>query len=296
MGHHRPVDGQLVVAGAAVGARLHDLLEAGGEGEDRLAGPGEARQGHHGHVGIHQQVEGEDLLLGAGVEAPHLAAPVDQVELVAVHPGQRRRRPGGEDGVLVGDHAVEGGRDPHRAGGVEGVDQLPVRLDLVPAPHPEGVATLAGPVVVLGGQAQLRGLDPQGGVGRDDLDPVAAVLGQPEGGGQDPVVRLVGVEPEGRHPVEDQPVDGHPERPAGGQGDGLPEITPAVDPQPFQVAHHRPGRPPDVVEAALVPVEFLDDGQRDDDVGVTEGVERVRVGEQDARVEDNGRPHTSVLA
>ena len=179
--------------------------------------------------------------------------------------------------------------------GVERVDELPVGVDLVPAPHAEGVAALAGPVVVLGDQAELRGLDAQGGVGRDDLDPGRVVLGQAEGGGQDAVVGLVGVEAEGRHLVEDEAVDGHPQRPAGGQGDGLPEIAAALDPQALQVPHDRPGGPADVVEPALVAVELLDDGERDDDVGVTEGVERVGVGEQDAGVEDHGRPHTSVL-
>ena len=121
------------------------------------------------------------------------------------------------------------------------------------------------------------------------------VLGQPEGGGQDAVVGLVGVEPEGGHPVEEEAVDGHPHRPPGGQGHRFPEIPSAVDPQALQVAHHRPGGPADVVEPALVPVQLLDDGERDDDVGVTEGVERQGVGEQDAGVEDHGRPHTSVL-
>ena len=113
VGHHRPVDGQLVVAGAAVDARLHHLLEAGGEGQDRLARPGEARQGHDGHVGVHQQVEGENLLLGTGVEAPHLAATLDEVQLVAEDAGQSQRRPRRQDDVLVGDHPVEGGRDRH---------------------------------------------------------------------------------------------------------------------------------------------------------------------------------------
>ena len=104
-----------------------------------------------------------------------------------------------------------------------------------------------------------------------------------------------GLRPRAGDLVEDEAVDGHPERAAGGQGDRFPEIAAAVDPQALQVPHDRPGRPADVVEAALVAVELLDDGQRDDDVGVAEGVERVGVGEQDAGVEDHGRPHTSVL-
>ena len=150
-------------------------------------------------------------------------------------------------------------------------------------------------MVVLGGQAELGGLDPQGGVGRHDLDPHGAVPGETEGGGQDPVVGLLGVEPVGRHLVEDEAVDGHPQRPAGRQGDGLPEVTAAVDPQALQIPHHVPGRPADVIEAALVAVELLDDRQRDDDVGIPEGVERVGVRQQDAGVEDNGRPNTSCL-
>ena len=90
-GHDRPVDGQLVVAAA-----LHHLLEAGGEGEDRLAGAGHAVEGDDPDLGVEQQVEGELLLLGAGSQAPRLERAAQRDEPAVGAADQRRlaARPG----------------------------------------------------------------------------------------------------------------------------------------------------------------------------------------------------------
>ena len=58
--------------------RLHHLLEAGGEGEDGLAGAGHAVEGDDPHLGVEQQVEGELLLLGPGTQAPRLDGAVQR--------------------------------------------------------------------------------------------------------------------------------------------------------------------------------------------------------------------------
>ena len=80
--HERPVDGEPLVA-----ALLDDLLEAGGDGEDRLAGAGPAVEGDDRDVGIEQQLEREALLLGARPQAPRLGDGCEQQhELVADAP------------------------------------------------------------------------------------------------------------------------------------------------------------------------------------------------------------------
>ena len=76
----RAVDGEALVAAA-----LDDLLEAGGDGQQRLAGAGATVEGDDADVGIEQQLEREALLLRAGPQAPRLGCVV-----VQQHRGRRR--------------------------------------------------------------------------------------------------------------------------------------------------------------------------------------------------------------
>ena len=90
---------------ARVGFLLHDLLEAHGDGEQRLARSRPAHEGRHADLVVEQQLQGEALLLVSRLDALVRALPVDErPQLPPEVPGQRRL--GGRDVVLQHEELV----------------------------------------------------------------------------------------------------------------------------------------------------------------------------------------------
>ena len=95
--HQRAVHGDALVA-----RLLDDLLEGGGDRQDRLAGAGAAVEGDDGDVGVEQQFEREALLLVARPQSPRLGHGVrQQHQLVADPACERRLRSRAQHGELV---------------------------------------------------------------------------------------------------------------------------------------------------------------------------------------------------
>ena len=86
----------------ALGAALHDRLEAGAERERRLARAGAAAEADDADVGVEEQVEGDALLGAAAVQAERVAVAPDEPDLlVGTDPPQTAspRREQDETGV-----------------------------------------------------------------------------------------------------------------------------------------------------------------------------------------------------
>jgi hypothetical protein len=69
-GHHRSVDGQPLVD--PLRRVVPHLLQAGGDGQQRLARARRAVEGHHGDLRVEEEVEGEALFDVAGLEVEGL--------------------------------------------------------------------------------------------------------------------------------------------------------------------------------------------------------------------------------
>ena len=189
-GEQRAEDDDLLVLAA-----LHDRLEAGTERHRGLAGAGPAAERDDPDLGVEQQLERDPLLGGAAVDAERLTVAADQVHpLVRADPAQRRAPVGEQHQALVAGQ-LAGLLEVEHAAVVQLVEVGGRHLQLG---HP-GVAGV-GVVdrlraVLLGVQADRRGLDPQRHVLGDQGD-VVALVGEVVGDGQDPGV--VVAEPEAR--------------------------------------------------------------------------------------------------
>jgi hypothetical protein len=147
------------------------------------------------------------------------------------------------------------------------------------------VAVGAGEPVLGGIDAEVGGLDAQRGVVADHRR--RSEVGLADRGADDPVVGHGGVEPVLDEQVLADVVDLDLQR--GGAvagGDGLGERAAVGDPQLLERAQRGAGRPADVVGPALEAVEFLDDRERNDDVGVGELEDAGRIGDQHGGVDD----------
>jgi hypothetical protein len=135
-----------------------------------------------------------------------------------------------------------------------------------------------------GADAEMGGLDAQGGVVADHRG--RPEVGLADGGADDAIVGHGRIETVFDQQVAPDVVDLDLQRGgavAGGDGGGQRSAVP--DPQLLERAQRGAGRPTDVVGPGLEPVEFLDDGQRHDDVGVLELQHARRVGDEHRRVE-----------
>jgi hypothetical protein len=132
-------------------------------------------------------------------------------------------------------------------------------------------------VVLARHQPDLRRLDAQGGVVRDQLDDARRAPGLAEGGGEDPVVRLGGVEAERTDGVEVEPVRLDLQRAAAGERHRRPDVTAVGDPQRLDAPEDLARRAADVVRPGLQGVELLHDREGDHRSGRREGEHRLGV-------------------
>jgi hypothetical protein len=207
----------------------------------------------------------------------------------------------GAEGALVGG-SVGGGGGEERLEALEAehlvlveiVDHGAVGADLDPA-GVEAVGVDLLVLEVLGDDAEGVALDAGGDVLGDE-DGAVPVAHQVEGDGDDLVVGLVVAEEVGPVVAGDIDADGAG-APVGADGppghgahggvapaDALGER--ADEAEAVEVADDLAGGSPDVVVAPLHVVQFLDHGERDDDIVVLEDEQGVRVVQEHIGVED----------
>ena len=188
--------------------------------------------------------------------------------------------------VGLGDRARV---DP--AGGVEAIDDGEVGLEDAPSDRPIQQRRLRR--LMLGGvDAEVRGLDAERGVVRQHQRRTVRSL--PERGADDPVVGAGGVESVLVQEVllDAVDLDLHRARP---DRDGVGERAAVLDAQLLDRAQRGARRPTDVVAARLQTVEFLDDGEGDDQGDIADRLGHRRIGDQHRRVDDDpgdGPPRT----
>jgi len=271
-----PEDQHLVVEAA-----LHDGLEAGGEGERRLAGAGAAPERHDADRRVEQQVERDPLFGRTAVQSEGVPVGPDEPQhVVGVDAAQGRRRAPARDDARVnrqgGDLLAR-----HAAVVVEVVDLVGGQLQLHEA-RPAGVAGLLV-LVLLGGQADRGGLDAQRQILGDqhDLTPLGRVVDRHR---QD--ARVVVAQPEpGRQRVGVRVIQLDAHRPVGVvDRDGVVE-APVPHPQVVEEAQHHAGGLPQFGVVSLG-LELVHDDERQHHLVLGEVAQGHRVGQQHRGVDD----------
>ena len=174
------------------------------------------------------------------------------------------------------------------------VDELGRRLHRGPARGAAVVAAGPAALVLHRLEPDLGRLDAQRGVVGDHHR--LGVLGLAEGGGEDAVVGLGGIEALGRDLVEHEAVGLDAQRAAPGQRHRVADVAAVGDAQLLEGADDLACGPAHVVDPGLVLVELLHHDQRDHGVGVAEGEQRLRVRDQHRGVEHHPQQRRRRLA
>ena len=277
-GEQGPEDHDLLVLAA-----LEGRLEAGAQGQGRLAGAGAAAEGDDADLGVEQHLQRDPLLGGAAVDAEGLAVATHQPHLLVGADAAQGRAAVGEQHQSAVARQLPRGRQVDRPVVVQLVELGRGDVELGHAGVPGvGVADRVA-AVVLGVQPDGRGLDAQrevlgdqrdvvtlvGEVARDGQDP-GVVVAEPEAGRQRSRVGVVELDPDG----------------AAVLAHGHRLVEPAVgDPQ---VVEHAQGAAREEAQLGMVSLalELGDHHDRQDHLVLGEPLERAGVGEQHAGVED----------
>ena len=278
----------------ALGAALQHGFQARAQRERRLAGARLAAERDDADRLVEQQVQRDPLFGGAAAQPEHLAVAADQLHpLLGVDPAQRVRVAAEQPNAGVA-REVTGRLEVDLAVGEQRVDLLGGDLDLV-HPGPAGRDDVLG-VILVGGQADGAGLDPQRNVLADQRDSLA-LCGEVGRAGQDP--RVVGVGPEtgGQHrriAVVELDMQRTALRPNGNR---------LIQPSVFepQIVEHPQGLSREPAKLMVMPLgfQFADDYQRDHDFMLGKPRARPGIGQQHGGVEHigpNGRiGHVALL-
>ena len=271
----------------AIVAILYRLLEAGGQGDERLAGAGLPHQGDQPDALVEQGVEGEVLLPVAGPDAPGALAVVqDRHEPLAgdVHPGEGRPL---EIGLV-------------RQGAILVRAARPVAIENESSLRPEGRDSFRADLHFKGAGVKILDMDVVGLVvlglesHRVRLDPEIDVLGDQDGRrpgiglldvarqGDETVVHGGAVHRDGRSAVLAVEENAEPAP----RGQRNPFTQAALAAERVEQPRDRPCVLAAVAGFPLEAVDLLDDFDGNEDAVILKAEERVRVVEQDVGVED----------
>ena len=278
-GHQQPLESLLV----------HRPHQAGGQGQEGLAGTRLAHQGDQGYGVVHQALQGETLLPVEGADPPGIALGVDQRDQSAIGDVA------GQGGVL-GISLVHQGAELVRQQVFPGDGQLLFPEETVYLPLCDGVLTAAGVEVgegdllfleILGLYAQGVGFDPGVEILADEDDPLSLGLGlllflhQLEGGQDDLVVgHRLREAPEAAVVLREEDLEGA----ASGEVHAAGELS--RPPVPVQFPGGFPGASGPLIPVVLEMVQLLDDLDGEDDTVVGELVNGVGIVDEDVGVQD----------